>query len=352
LLSAESTDSVIISEIEVKNYLFAKHNKSFNNLVLSHDLVYLPKENTNSTNFVDIIINERSKPLNIKKQLKNQEQYFDFTYDILPFIISKPLKVTIDHLIETRDSGSNPTNLFAVVCTPRSGSSFLCDLLKLNDAGNPLEHLRSSLLYIIEHRQRLNIDLELLLRKILYKCSKNRLFGTKVISHFLFDLLVILDQDEIEKLMSFFRHFKIIYLYRDNKIAQAVSKFLASKSKFWHSTSPHRSLSEYQQQVQTIEYDFASIKEIYEKLVEEEQRLENLIDSSGFKEVIKIDYEFLKEDPEAEMKRVMNFLNIESKQINLQSDFKVLSSDRSEKLIAKFNQEYSSESSKQLQVKS
>jgi LPS sulfotransferase NodH len=352
LLSAEFTDSIIISEIEFKNYLFEKHNKVFNNLVLSDDLVYLPKGSSDSTNFVDISINDRSKSINIKSNLKSQEQYFDFAYDILPFLISKPFKVKVDHLIETRNHGSNPTNLFAVVCTPRSGSSFLCDLLKLNGAGNPLEHLRSPLLYMIKHRQRLNIDLELLLRKILYRCSENRLFGTKVISHFFFDLLEILNQDEMEKLMSFFRHFKIIYLYRENKTAQAVSKFLASKSQFWHSTAPNRSLSEYREQIQAIEYDFASIKEIYERLIEDERRLENLIDASGFEKVIKIDYESLKENSEAEMKKILDFLNIELKHINLQSDFEVLSSNRSEQLIARFNQEYSHEFSRELQVKS
>ena len=271
---------------------------------------------------------------------------------MIPFLISKPSKVKIDHLVETRNTGSNPTNLFAVVCTPRSGSSFLCDLLKLNGGGNPLEHLRSPLLYIIKHRRRLNIDLELLLRRILYKCSKDRLFGTKVISHFFFDLIDILEADEMEKLMSFFRHFKIIYLYRHNKTAQAVSKFLASKSKFWHSTAPHRSLAEYQEQVQAIEYDFDSIKEVYEKLIEDERRLESFIDRSEFKQVIKIDYQQLKENPEGEMQKIASFLDLEFNFINLESDFKVLASAHSEELIAKFDREYSSQSTQQLTVKS
>jgi LPS sulfotransferase NodH len=352
LLSTESTESVVISEIEIKNYLFEKHSKVFRNLILSHDLVYLPKDNNDSTNFIDFSLNDQNKSKSIKNNLRNLDQYFDFVYDILPFLISKPTKVKIDHLIATKNHGNNPTNLFAVVCTPRSGSSFLCDLLKRNGGGNPLEHLRSPLLYIIKHRQRLNIDLELLLRKILYVCSENRLFGTKVISHFFFDLLVMLDQDEMEKLMSFFRHFKIIYLYRKNKTAQAISKFLASKSHFWHSTSLHRSLSEYQEQVQGIEYDFANIKEIYEKLIADEKRLENFIERSGFKEIIKIDYDSLKENPEAEMKKITNFLKIESKEIKLQSDFQVLSSDHSEELIARFNQEYNCQHSIKLQVQS
>lgn len=339
LLSTESTDSVVISELEVKNYLFEKHDKVFNNLVLSDNAVYLPKTTDTSTNFIDLTFNCRHK-LKLKEQLSTQK-YFDLVDDVLPFLISKPSKVKIDHLIETKDRASNPSNLFAIVCTPRSGSSFLCDLLKLNGAGKPLEHLRSPLLYLIKHRRRLNIDLKSLLQKVIARCCDRGMFGTKVISHFFFDLVEILDRDEMEDLMSVFRNFKIIYLYRENKTAQAVSKFLASKSKFWHSTAPHRSLAEYQEQVQSIEYNFETIKEIYEKLVEEEQGLEDFIDRSGFNQIIKVDYEQLKEKPQAEMEKIVKFLNIELDSLNLESDFKVLASTHSEELIAKFQQEYS-----------
>lgn len=352
LLSVESSESIVISEIEVKNYIFEKHKKVFPNLILSNSNIYFNQQNNSLTNCVNLTFNNRDKSNDILEQLKSQDLYFDFVDDVLPFLLSKPDKVSIEYLTKIKNTGSDPTNLFAVVCTPRSGSSFLCDLIRLNGAANPLEHLRNPLLYIIQNRHRLNIDIELLLRRILYHCSENKMFGTKVISHFFFDLVEILDDEEMEKLMSFFRYFKIIYLYRHDKTAQAVSKFLASKSKFWHSTAPHQSLSEYQEKVQNIEYNFDTIKNIYEKLVEDEQCLEKFIDESGFKQVIKVDYEQLKENPRSEMEKISNFLGLKSDCINLESDFKVLSSKHNEELIAKFKQEYDNQLVKQLSKKS
>ncbi|MGD1865593.1 MAG: DUF6473 family protein [Phormidesmis sp.] len=340
LLSTGHTDSLVLSEIEIKNYLFENYEKVFNNLILMEDRVYLPEEKGEILNFIDLRINNKNKSLDNIRDLEKCSKCFDLVYDVLPFIISKPKKVSIEHLIETETQGSNPTNLFAVVCTPRSGSSFLCDLLKLNGAGAPIEHLRPPLLYILENRQRLNIDLELLLRRILYRCSKDKLFGTKVISHFFFDLMTMLEPDEIEKLMTFFRHFKVIYLYRRNKTAQAVSKFLASKSKFWHSTAPNRSFAEYKEQVQSIDYEFEAIKSIYDGLVNEERNLEKFLDESKFNQVLKVEYEQFKETPLQEMEKIVDFLNIDVSDFSIESDYEVLSSAHSTDLIAKFNLDY------------
>jgi LPS sulfotransferase NodH len=340
LLSAKSSDSIVLSELEVKNYIFDKHKQVLKNIVLSDEVVYLNEQNNDSTNYIDLNFNHRHSGIQVKSKLKTKTLYFDFVYDVLPFLLSKPSKVTIEHLIETRSNISSPMNLYAVVCTPRSGSSFICDLLHQNGAGRPLEHLRSPLLYIIKNRQRLDINLELFFQRILFFCSNNKLFGTKVISHFFVDFMEILDENEINKMMHFFRYFKVIYLYRHDKYAQAASKYLASKSKFWHSTSTKQSMSEYQDNVKNIEYNFESVKKIYEQLLSDEKRLEDLIDNYGLKNVIKIDYEQLKNNLEKEMRKIIEFLGIKAEELNLESEFQVLSSSYSQELIDRFKQEY------------
>ena len=115
---------------------------------------------------------------------------------------------------------------YAVITTPRSGSTYFCDLLESTKiAGYPLEHLR---LATQELSKNCNFNyLRLLNNLIQYRVTDNGIFGTKLISHFLFALhKTKFDFDQI-----FLTIDKFIFLTRRNKLAQAVSLVIAQQKR-------------------------------------------------------------------------------------------------------------------------
>ncbi len=134
----------------------------------------------------------------------------------------------------------SPQIAYAIVSTPRSGSTALCEALATTQmAGFPTEHLRAPTLFLTKYCK-FN-PLRYLQLSMTYQTTKNEVFGTKLISHFL---------EGYQESLSF-DNFKFIYLIRRDKIAQAVSGFIATKINMWHVYSGEQS-QKYKSQLKTI----------------------------------------------------------------------------------------------------
>ncbi|MGD1918873.1 MAG: Stf0 family sulfotransferase, partial [Pleurocapsa sp.] len=132
------------------------------------------------------------------------------------------LQLTSNQLIKPKTS-------YAIMTTPRSGSTYFCDLLTSTEiAGYPIEHLR-----LANQELALNCDFDyfkLLFNLMHHRVSDNQVFGTKIISHFLFEL-----RKARPKFRNIFKLIdKYVLLVRQDKVAQAVSLVIAQKTAVWH----------------------------------------------------------------------------------------------------------------------
>lgn len=215
-------------------------------------------------------------------------------------LCQKPLLESIS------DRTTKPNLAYAIVTTPRSGSTYLCDLLcSTNVAGYPSEHLR---LAAQELALYCNFDyLKLLDNLMEYRITDNGVFGTKFISHFLF---------EFRKTKPNFRQIfrsldKFVLLIRQDKLAQAVSLELAQKTEIWHLNGNSKN-TEYQSKLAEVEIDDSlldNVEQKYNFICEQEAHLKKVLANNKI-EPLEVLYEDILEDARAQVTRILEFLEI------------------------------------------
>ena len=252
-----------------------------------------------------------------------------------------------------------PQIAYAIVSTPRSGSTALCEALAATQiAGFPTEHLRTPALFLTKYCK---FDpLRYLQLLMTYQTTKNGVFGTKLISHFLEGYQASLSFD----------NFKFIYLIRRDKIAQAVSAFIATKTNMWHIYSEEQS-KKYQSKLKTIniqDSDLERVHNTYHNCLRQELFLDHFFERYNISPLI-IEYEEFAALPGVTLTKIMNYLNIlepnqrvnvlnkyqykiyqimnnlniiNNKNINVKlKTRKIASSDISKEIINRYRQEYS-----------
>lgn len=123
-----------------------------------------------------------------------------------------------------------------VFATPRSGSSLLADILTDLGAGRVVEHLRPDVIEVLTADY--DYDLPAALRNFLNFSSIDGYFGTKLISLFLSNYLKGRSHlSHVARICAGMK-LRVIFLDRDDKVAQAISGHLASRRGLWHITSP------------------------------------------------------------------------------------------------------------------
>lgn len=123
--------------------------------------------------------------------------------------------------------------LTLIFATPRSGSSYLADVVGDCGLGDAREHLRNSVIDALTADYRFNRALAL--RNFLNLISKDGRAATKIIGHFFSRYLTTVAQDlELLRRLCDGMTTRVIILDRDDKVGQAVSAFLASRRGIWH----------------------------------------------------------------------------------------------------------------------
>lgn len=347
-----ASKTLIFAEPEFRNYLYfdddLKTLSTKLKICTDYDKVFNFYEDNSFDYCIDFTINSRKTRISKNKEsitaitFNRSQKTIDWLDNVVPYLLSKPTKMSLTDLHKKLESGNNPEILYSILCTPRSGSTFLCDLLNQNLGGNSLEHIRNPLLYLTKNRYRLNLDVCDLLEKVSRFGCSHKVFGTKIISHFLFELIEILDRHEISKLIGFLNQFKIVYLYREDKYAQAVSRHIASNTKQWHAKSIE-SLEQYSEKAQKVNYNFNLIEAIYENLMAEEGKLKFFLELN-FKQILVVKYEdIVSQNPEsqANLEKVVTFIKPDVQKLTqIQSKYKVLSSPLAQEMIVRFKEEY------------
>lgn len=189
-----------------------------------------------------------------------------------------------------------PALSYMVATSPRSGSTYFCLLLWRSGAlGAPMEYLnfRSS----GGIAQRLGGDSitaywEELLR---LRTSPNGVFGFKIfVGNYVQTLKVHPD------LVPHIGSDKVIFLRREDKIAQAVSHHKAMETGLWFAGFPRH---------QEVEYDFQKLLRCYRWAKQQDLQWEKLFSLTGA-EPLRLTYEDVVSDPVSAIDRVCTYLNV------------------------------------------
>ena len=238
-------------------------------------------------------------------------------------------------LESTQEQISPPKTSYAILTTPRSGSTYLCDLLdSTNIAGRPSEHLR---LAAQELALYCNFDYLRLLNNLLqYRTTDNGVFGTKIISHFLFEF-----QQTKPNFKQIFKAIdKFILLIRKDKLAQAVSLVLAQKTEIWHLHTNKKDPT-YQSKLADIKIDRALLDDVeqkYDFIHRQETRLKRML-AKHQQKPLEIFYEDILEDAPQQIERILDFLAIakpESYIPRINSGVKKMPSEISQEIMRQY----------------
>jgi LPS sulfotransferase NodH len=202
-----------------------------------------------------------------------------------------------DDLFSPSPPASDPITHFAVLCPPRSGSSFLCDLLKQAGLGNPREHVRPFFFELC----RCGWDFGDLLERIIQRGTRAGCFGTKLISHCVAEL------EEVgvasERVARFLRqkNFRIIRLLRD-PIEEGISGHFATCTGVWHQRGPPPDEAPHE----AVPYDSAELRKAYRLMAAENRFVVEF--GNRLAPILDIDYRDLDRDPQGTIAVAAAFL--------------------------------------------
>lgn len=178
---------------------------------------------------------------------------------------------------------------YSILCGSRTGSTFLCDLLKsTNRAGDPQEFFNKD---VRPHFEKFNkkgyVDGIINNTK-----TENDVFGVKIVGK---------DQWEAYR-QSPLKITHYIWLYREDKVAQAVSRYKSWKTNKWHTNKPINT-----------NYSFEDLKWCYDDILKEE---EFYADFFKDKKHIKISYEKdLLANKDQTIRCILNHLDVNNNEL-------------------------------------
>lgn len=191
-----------------------------------------------------------------------------------------------------------PETRYAVVCTARSGSTWFCHLLQNTGIlARPTEHLRPPVIFMVRHRRRFGIGLARWADLLMRVRQEDGIFGTKIVDDFVDDLAPHVEADDIEGLKDLSLSSRFIHFERRDKVAQAVSKYMAMKTSIWH-LRDNDAVDGYRMEKESVAYDGPELKRIHDELVRNEERLRNALKPYGNR-VLHLTYEDATHDPAA-----------------------------------------------------
>jgi LPS sulfotransferase NodH len=195
-----------------------------------------------------------------------------------------PMSLTDGWAVESAGMEAKLESLYCsksvvIACTPRSGSQFLARTLEENGVGAPREHVRPGVIELLQPLGATRVGAFRFLpwfASLSHHASRNGVFATKLISHFLNDLETSLQPAEWRLLQEFIARSSLIYLLRSDKLMQALSRDRAKSTKHYHLFDAVKR-DEYRRVSERWIYDFQRIFGEVQKLAKEEAYLFSLI---------------------------------------------------------------------------
>ena len=203
----------------------------------------------------------------------------------------------------------SPEMKYIIAMTPRSGTSYLCDVLKsTGQFGKPDEYMNFDFIPdIIKHVPACNAD-EYLEHVFKHMRSKNNYSGLKV-SWFQF----LMFKQALSKPFVC-NDFKYIYLTRRDLALQAVSLYKATESNVFHTNVSHS--NEELKRLGFLQYDFEKIQYWYKHILAQELGWNSFFMEAGITP-LSISYEEIERDIKLVIRRIAVYLGVNVSEIGL-----------------------------------
>lgn len=203
----------------------------------------------------------------------------------------------------------HPSTKYFIMCPPRSGSYYLCDMLSASGAGKPTEHIRPAHCALARLPA---FDIERFLTQMAAYGADQNIFGTKFIFTFFRQLLRRADDglDSLSQAGLTLREmgFKGIRLRRHAKVQQAVSKFVADHTKEYRKVQNDSD-------PELPPYNFAAIRTCLNDLEAEERDIDRFF--LAFGKHMDLRYEQLDENPAAAVRNALDYLELPAERLLL-----------------------------------
>lgn len=205
-----------------------------------------------------------------------------------------------------------PRRRYIIAMTPRSGSSYLCDVLsRSNRFGLPGEFLNQEFLPNIMSRIPGRTPCEYFRNVGRVRKTRNGIYGLKA-SWFQFRNFVELMGDD-ECLSGY----KFIYLTRRDIAAQAVSLYKATASSVFHTNKNHD--ADAVNKLESLEYDFDEINRWYEHIVKQEQGWQGYFRDNRINPCC-ISYEEIDADVQSVVMKIAVYLGVNPSKVTTPSE--------------------------------
>lgn len=231
----------------------------------------------------------------VPEALLRTMRFDGFVADFLPSVILKRPP--------TEERRPSTARLYAIVNTPRAGSTHLGSLLTSASLGDPIEHLRPWAVNLLRDRPPQLFDFVRMVRTFIAEGTVGGYFGTKIISHFLADVLPLLQPPERSFLDMLIERTEVIYLSRADKLDQAISTVRARTTGVWHATGEGSAKA---LEAGALAEDFDTVDKLLQSAMEMERGLATVL--AGAARVLPVDYDELTDRPERTLKEVFAFL--------------------------------------------
>jgi LPS sulfotransferase NodH len=208
------------------------------------------------------------------------------------------------------DQSRPPIRLSYLICTtPRSGSNFLCEVLRSTGvAGRPDEYFWNPALWQEPWDTPKLMAYVREVREI--GTTPNGVFGAKLMWHYLGDLLPRLaaiadlrDTDPLAILSATFPNLRYIQLTRRDKVRQGISWYRAWKTHAWRSTDRHPGADA------EPAFNYSEISSLVEQAIVGDQSWQELFQQHGIEPLV-ITYEDLAAAPTQTALRILDHLDL------------------------------------------
>ena len=215
------------------------------------------------------------------------------------------------------DSIADPRRCYIIAMTPRSGSSYLCDVLTgTRRLGVPGEILNQQFIPKIIEKIPGRTPGEYLLHVSRVRKTRNGIYGFKA-SWFQFNNFVrLLD------IQSCLAGYKYIYLTRRNVALQAVSLYKATASSVFHTNIAHD--EDAVKKLESLEYDYEEIDKWYRHIVAQEEGWQEYFRSNRIFPCC-ITYEEIDQDIHHVVEKIALYLGVNPDKVSLSAKPSVFS---------------------------
>jgi trehalose 2-sulfotransferase len=237
--------------------------------------------------------------------------------------------------IEQINALPEPRSRYIIAITPRSGSSYLCDMMaRTRRLGLPIEAVNEELMPGILTRIPGRTPEEYLRNVMRVKKTRNGVSGLKA-SWFQFRNFLQPMKDQ-----THFKDFKYIYLIRRSLAAQAVSLYKATASGVFHSNVQHG--EDAIAKLNSLDYDYEKIREWYTHIVQQEFGWKDYFYCNRIFPLC-LTYEDIEIDILGVLKRIATYVGVNPNNVKLPDEpsvFKRINDRRNTEWAQRFSMEY------------